>query len=150
MLYSPYFPWKCIKFSFLPLPFFPSIIMKKLHSGSNATTDVSVLLRGANFFSDKDGLNWFVNRSRILLDWIHRVHFYRSFDIRLLNNKFHGLSPSTLYWNRFCIVIWGCYSQNDRFVQNWIQGLLWYHIRSGKLPKATFVTKKLLETDRIG
>ena len=56
----------------------------------------------------------------------------------------------TLYWNRFCIVIWGCYSQNNRFVQNWIQGLLWHHIRSEKLPKATFVTKKLLETDRIG
>ena len=56
----------------------------------------------------------------------------------------------TLYWNRFCIAIWGCFSQNDRLVQNWIQGLLWYHIRSGKLPKAIFVTKKLLETDRIG
>ena len=25
-----------------------------------------------------------------------------------------------------------------------------YHIRLEKLPKATFVTKKLLETDRIG
>ena len=56
----------------------------------------------------------------------------------------------TLYWNWFCIVIWGCFSQNDKFVQNWIQGHLWYHIRSGKLPKAIFVTKKLLETDRIG
>ena len=58
--------------------------------------------------------------------------------------------PPTLYWNWFCIVIWGCFSQNDRFVQNWIQGLLWYHIRSGKLPKAIFVTKKFLETDRKG
>ena len=63
---------------------------------------------------------------------------------------FDPLLPLTLYWNRFCIVIWGSYSQNDRFVQYWIQGLLWYHIRSEKLPKATFVTKKLLETDRIG
>ena len=55
----------------------------------------------------------------------------------------HVPTPPTLYWNWFCIVIWGCFSQNDRLVQNWIQGLLWYHIRSGKLPKTTFVTKKV-------
>ena len=52
-----------------------------------------------------------------------------------------GCPPwGTLYWNWFCIVIWGCYCQNDRFVQNWIQGLLWYHIISDKVTTATFVT----------
>ena len=34
------------------------------------------------------------------------------------------LRGGTLYCNWFCFVIWGCFSQNDRFVQNWIQGLL--------------------------
>ena len=51
----------------------------------------------------------------------------------------------TLYWILISIVIWGCYSQNDRFVQNCNQGLLWYHIRSEIPPRATFVTKILVE-----
>ena len=52
----------------------------------------------------------------------------------------------TLYWNRFCIVIRGWYSQNDRFVQNWHQGLLWYHIRSEKSSAVYIVEQLILQT----
>ena len=78
-----------------------------------------------------------------LISWVPFIYYVSTF-LGFLD------PPSTLYWNWFCIVIWGCFSQNDRFVQNWFQRHLWYHIRSGKLPRAIFVTKKLLETDRIG
>ena len=76
------------------------------------------------------------------------MNYYINFLGGIGSNGFHIIwifGTHTLYWILISIVIWGCYSQNDRFVQNCNQGLLWYHIRSEISPIATFVTKILVE-----
>ena len=127
---------------FLPWKFTTSRLIQKEGTHVESWTSPLFYTRFHTFCTFMDHGQW----STV----VHKLFFLHFEKSNVGDHPFNLMPPPTLYWILISIVIWGCYSQNDRFVQNWIQGLLWYHIRSEKLPKATFVTKKLLEIDRIG